>query len=50
MHHDSPRIDLWARTADGWRSRQFAAGEVVPLDAIGCTLSVDDVYAAARAA
>ena len=50
VNHDTPRIDLWTRAAGGWHSRQFTSGALVPLDAIGCTLAVDAVYAAAQAA
>lgn len=50
VDHERPRIDLWVRSPDGWRSNRFAAGEVVALDAIGCRLPVDEVYAAAQGA
>ena len=50
VDHVSERIDLWARTDSGWQATRFGASEVVPLDAIGCTLAVDEVYAAARQA
>jgi len=50
VDHESERIDLWTRGGDAWRARSFAAGEVVPLDTIGATISVDEVYAAARGA
>jgi Uma2 family endonuclease len=46
--HDAVRIDLWTRGEAGWTVRAFGAGEVVPLDAIGCRLPVDEIYAAAR--
>jgi Uma2 family endonuclease len=50
VDHQSPRIDLWTREGSEWRSRRFADGERVPLEAIGCTLAVDEVQAAAREA
>jgi Uma2 family endonuclease len=50
VDHAQPRIDLWTRGPQGWTSSAFTAGEVVPLRAIGCALTVDDVYAAAREA
>jgi Uma2 family endonuclease len=50
VDHLRPGIDLWTRTADGWHSEHFDAGQSIGLAAIACTLSVDDVYAAARGA
>jgi Uma2 family endonuclease len=50
VDHDTPCVDLWTRQAQGWHLRRFAAGAVLPLDAIGCSLAVDDVYAAGRLA
>lgn len=50
VDHSRPCIDLWTRGPEGWSSRRFEAGQTVPLDAIGCTLAVDEVYAAARGA
>jgi Uma2 family endonuclease len=44
----APGIELWTRTASGWTSRRFSSGETLALDAVGCTLAVDQVYAAAR--
>jgi Uma2 family endonuclease len=46
--HDAPRIDLWTRGREGWQLTSFGEGEVVALEAIGCTLPVSDVYAATR--
>ena len=48
VDHAATCIDLWTREAEGWASRRFSAGEVVPLGAIGCEIAVDAVYAAAR--
>jgi len=48
VDHETERIDLWARTDGSWSVRTFGAGEVVPLAMVNATLSVDDVYAAAR--
>jgi Uma2 family endonuclease len=50
VDHESERIDLVSRQGGGWRMCSFGPGEVVPLDFIGATLAVDDVYAAARLA
>lgn len=50
VDHASERIDLWTREGQAWRVRSFAAGEVVPLDTVGATVPVDEVYAAARGA
>jgi Uma2 family endonuclease len=46
--HDEQRVDLWLRGPAGWEQQRYGAGETVPLAAIGCSLSVDAVYAAAR--
>ena len=48
--HTNPRVDLWTRTPEGWRSQRFGAGESIRLQALSCTLEVDEVYAAARGA
>jgi Uma2 family endonuclease len=48
VDHEKDRIDLWRRSGGSWWSCSFGAGDVVPLDAIGATIAVDDVYAAAR--
>ncbi len=50
VDHASTRVDLWTRDGASWRSRRFGAGETVVLDVVGCSLRVDDVYAAAREA
>jgi Uma2 family endonuclease len=50
VDHASPRVDVWSRESDGWRSVSFTAGQIVPLPAIACTLPVDEIYAAARGA
>jgi Uma2 family endonuclease len=50
VDHRSPRIELWTRSGTGWGCTQFGAGQVVPLDMIGCALAVDAVHAAAREA
>jgi Uma2 family endonuclease len=39
------RLELRVRTPDGsWSATAFHDGDTVPLDVIGCTLSVHDVY------
>ncbi len=50
VDHERPLIEIWVRTDAGFRSHAFTTGEDVPLDAIGCTLAVDEIYAAARQA
>jgi len=50
IDHESPQIELCTREPSGWVTRRFSNGEVVPLDAIHCTLAVDEVYAAAKGA
>ena len=40
------RIEVWARQNDDtWTATASGAGETALVDAIGCTLPVDDVYA-----
>jgi Uma2 family endonuclease len=48
VDHLGPCVDLWRRLESGWQSQRFGAGEVVPLDGVGCELAVDEIYAAAR--
>ena len=48
VDHERPRIELWGRHQGEWRKHEFGPSEQVPLDAVGCTLAVDDVYSAGR--
>lgn len=50
VSHREPRIDVWRRPEAGaeWIETRATRGEVAHLDAIGCELGVDAVYAAAR--
>jgi Uma2 family endonuclease len=51
VSQDEARVELRARDAqDGWSSCVFAAGESVPLAALGVRLEVDALYADARVA
>jgi len=50
VDHRSPRIELWSRGEESWSCTPFGAGDVMPLDAIQCSLPVDVMYAAAREA
>lgn len=50
IDYERPLIEVWSRTDAGFRRHAFTTGENVPLSAIGCTLSVDEIYAAARQA
>jgi len=45
VSHEKARIDLWRRTAQGWAETSAGPGEHVVLDAIGCELAVDEIYA-----
>lgn len=46
VHHEAPLIELWSRTPTGWQVSSHGVGERVVLAAIGCSLSVDEVWAA----
>jgi Uma2 family endonuclease len=50
VDRENAHIELWTRGAAGWGKGRFGEGTLVELDAIGCTLSVDQVLAAAAAA
>lgn len=50
VDHAQARVELWTRDGATWTSRQLGAGDTVPLEAIGCSLRVDDIYAAAQGA
>ncbi len=50
VDHRTSRIELWTRSAESWGSKEYGPGGVVPLEAIGCALALDDVYAAAAEA
>lgn len=50
VDHAAAQIDLWTRDGASWRSHRFGGGETVVIDAVGCSLHVDEVYAAARGA
>ena len=45
VSHEKSRMDLWRRTTQGWAHAAAGAGERLVLDAIGCELGVDEVYA-----
>jgi Uma2 family endonuclease len=42
--HDARRIDVWRRTADAWTLTTYGEGGIVPLESLGVSLEVDDVY------
>jgi Uma2 family endonuclease len=44
VSHRERRIVLYSRDASGWQLTEARAGASVPLESIGGTLSVDDVY------
>jgi len=50
VDHRNPCVELWTRQDPGWSCARFGPGELVPLPAVGCTLPVDAVYAAASSA
>lgn len=45
--HGEPRLEFWYRADATWIRSTASAGGRLELTAIGCTLSVDDVYGAA---
>jgi Uma2 family endonuclease len=47
---DGARVDVWTRDNGAWREMRFGAGSLVPIEAIGSTLSVDEVVSAAQRA
>lgn len=50
IDHERPSMELWTRDATRWKLETFGPGQTVPLRAIGCSVSVDEVYAAAARA
>jgi len=48
VDHRSPQVELWVRGGEDWSRREHGEGGRVELTAIGCALSVDAIYAAAR--
>ena len=48
LDYASPRIELLTRSKDAWQHASFTSGAQVPLAVIGSSLSVDEVYEAAR--
>lgn len=50
IDHTTERVERWTRDEPQWQRQAFGPGDRVALDAIGCTLSVDEIYAAAREA
>lgn len=50
VDYRTERLDLWSREGGVWSCARFGAGAVVPLEAIHCTLAIDDIYNAARQA
>jgi Uma2 family endonuclease len=48
VHHRAEQIDVWSRGGGDFTMRTHGPGETMELEAIGCRLSVADVYASAR--
>jgi Uma2 family endonuclease len=44
VSHREPVVEVWRRDAGAWRQHTTAAGGVVALDSVGCTLAVDELY------
>lgn len=47
VDHRAQQVELLRPDQGGWRSQRYVAGDVVPVTAIQCSLSVDEIYAAA---
>jgi hypothetical protein len=45
---ETSQIDLWRRTELGWLHASAGPGERLVLQAIGCELLVDEVYAGSQ--
>lgn len=41
-------VETWARAGSSWTHASFRAGDTIALEAIGCTLPVAEVFAAAQ--
>jgi len=44
VYHDEQRLEVWRRSGDVWTCAKAETGETVPLESIGCTLAVDEIY------
>lgn len=44
VEQDERRVDVWRRTAEGWRCETVTAG-AIRLDSLDCQLALDDIYA-----
>lgn len=45
VSHRRARVTVIERTADGWREREFRAGDVLTLDTPSLTIPIDELYA-----
>jgi Uma2 family endonuclease len=48
VDYERSELELWTRGDGAWKQQTFGAGAAAPLVAIGCTLAVDEIYAAAH--
>jgi Uma2 family endonuclease len=48
VSHREPRIDVWTRGIDGFELQTFGPGALIDLSAIGCQISLDEVYEATQ--
>lgn len=42
--HDARRVELWRRGAEDWTLTRFEDGEHVPLESLGCSIGVTEIY------
>lgn len=42
--HDVRRVELWRRGAGDWTLTRFEDGEQVPLESLGCSIGVTEIY------
>jgi hypothetical protein len=44
VSHDTRRVSVWQRDADGWSEHTVTGSAVVELSSVGCHLSLDEIY------
>ena len=44
LEQETPRAEIYRRTADGWRYERIEAGGVLKLPCVGLEVALDDIY------